>query len=150
MSDLEQIQHLARDLLQRTAPAERRALLRRIAGEVRKSQSTRIGRQEQPDGSPFAARKQRATGGSRVRDRKMFRKLRMAKYLKAGSTGDEAWIGFSGRGAAVARVHQDGLDDSPTRGAKKVRYAKRVLLGLTAAESERALEIVLDYVTRGN
>lgn len=146
--DLTQINDLAAALLQRVSAADRRKLLRATARDVRKSQSDRIARQIQPDGQPFAPRKAPGSGTRRprkgqLRSKMMFRKLRMARFLKAGATDGEAWIGFTGRAAAIARVHQDGLDDSPTRGAKKVRYARRVLLGLTGQEEEQFVDMVL-------
>lgn len=149
MSDLVAIDDLAGALLQRVAPGARRQLLRRIARDIRKSQSDRIARQIQPDGQRFAPKK--SAGGKRrkgqLREKVMFRRLRLAKFLKAGADPGEAWVGFAGRAAAIARVHQDGLEDSPTRGAKKVRYARRVLLGLTDAEQERILDTLLEAVT---
>lgn len=150
MSDLTQINDLARALLQRLAPGERRKLLARMARGVRKSQSDRIGRQLQPDGTRFASRKQGALGGKRrkgrLREQMMFRKLRLAKFLKAGATPGEAWVGFTGRTAAIASVHQRGLADSPTRGAKTVRYTRRVLLGLTDAEDSTNLDLLLKAI----
>ena len=151
MNDLTQINDLAGALLARLAPAPRRQLLGRVARDVRKSQADRIGRQLQPDGTPFAPRKAAASSGKRrkgkLRERMMFRKLRLAKFLKAGSAPGEAWVGFAGRAAAIASVHQRGLTDSPTRGAKKVRYTQRVLLGLTDGEQERMLDMLLEAVT---
>lgn len=151
MSDLTEINDLAGALLQRVAPAGRRQILRGLARDVRKSQSDRIARQIQPDGTPFAPRKAPATGArarkGQLRQKVMFRKLRMAKFLKAGANDGEAWIGFAGRAASIARVHQDGLSDSPARGAKKVRYARRVLLGLTDAEQAMILDQILAAVT---
>lgn len=154
MSDLTSINDLAAALLRGVAPPARRKLLGRVAREIRKSQSDRIGQQIQPDGQRFAARKAepqtkaRARKG-KIRRKAMFSKLRLAKFLKAGADQGEAWIGFTGRAAAIARIHQDGLDDAPNRGGKKVRYARRVLLGLTDSEQDRILDLLLEEVTQG-
>jgi hypothetical protein len=67
----------------------------------------------------------------KIRTRAMFRKLRTARYLRAGVEGDEAWAGWDGAAAAIARVHHEGLSDRPATGAKPVRYPRRVLLGLS-------------------
>ncbi|MDF2496068.1 phage virion morphogenesis protein [Sphingomonas sp.] len=151
MNDLTQINDLAGALLARFAPASRRNLLGRIARDIRKSQADRIGRQLQPDGTRFEPRKAAATSSKRrkgkLRQKMMFRKLRLAKFLKAGATPNEAWIGFAGRAASIASVHQHGLTDRPVRGAKKVRYAQRVLLGLTDGEQDRALDLLLDEIS---
>jgi len=151
MNDLVEINQLAGALLARLAPGARRQLLGRVSRDVRKSQSDRIARQLQPDGTRFAPRKASTSGGKRrkgqLREKMMFRRLRLAKFLKAGATPGEAWVGFAGRAAAIASVHQHGLADSPTRGAKKVRYTQRVLLGLTDGEENRMLDLLLEQVT---
>ncbi len=67
----------------------------------------------------------------KIRARAMFRKLRTSRYLRAGVEGDEAWGGWDGAAATIARVHHEGLSDRPAPGAKPVRYPRRVLLGLS-------------------
>ncbi|WP_018250783.1 phage virion morphogenesis protein [Sphingomonas melonis] len=147
MSDLVEIDQLARALLRQIDPGHRRQVLRGIASKVRKSQSDRIARQIQPDGSAFAPRKTKAQARKgRLRAKMMFRRLRLAKYLRSGTEGGEAWVGFSGRAAAIATVHQEGLDDAPEKGGKKVRYPRRVLLGLTDAEQSMILDDLLAMV----
>lgn len=149
MSDFDAVDQLCRNLLYNTAPAARRQIARTVAREVRKSQSARIGQQQNPDGSAFAPRREkpgRNDPRGRLRRQAMFKKLRMARYLKAGVAGDEAWVGFSGPIARIASVHQEGGMDKPAPGMKKVRYARRTLLGLTEAESQRMLDIVLERV----
>jgi hypothetical protein len=215
--DFEEIQKLAGALLRQLGGAERRSLLRKMARSIQQSQSGRIGRQEAPDGSKFAPRRERRelkpgayavkflypkgdanarvvflkswvhqgpimtgfdieAGGIRsffydkvakylpveaseqnagagklrrkgtIRQKAMFRKLRNARNLRAGATDQEAWIGFSGRAAEIARVHQDGLKDTPSLKGRAVRYAQRGLLGLTQAEQSRALDMLIDHV----
>nr|WP_314469828.1 phage virion morphogenesis protein [uncultured Sphingomonas sp.] len=149
MSDLIEINKLAGALLASVSSGAKRQLLGRMARAIRKSQSDRIGRQLQPDGTRFAPRKA-ASGRKRrkgqLREKMMFRRLRLAKFLKAGATPGEAWVGFAGRAASIASVHQHGLADSPTRGAKKVRYTQRVLLGLTDGEQDRAVDLLLEHI----
>lgn len=82
-----------------------------------------------------------------IRQKAMFRKLRNARNLRADATDSEAWIGFTGRAADIARVSQDGLRDRPVAKAKEVRYARRQLLGLTLPERDRALDLLLEHVT---
>ena len=76
----------------------------------------------------------------------MFRKMRLARNLKAGATDTEAWVGFSGRAAQIARVHQEGGIDRPGPRVKPVRYAKRELLGLTDAERARSSDLLLKHM----
>ncbi|HEX8446282.1 MAG TPA: phage virion morphogenesis protein [Sphingomonas sp.] len=150
MSDgLDQLEDLAGALLRGVAPAERRTLLRTVAREIAKSQRTRIAAQIQPDGTPFAPRKAKDQPKGRLRRKgrikraAMFRRLRLAKHLQAGATDREAWIGFSGEAARVARIHQEGREDAPAKGQAKVRYAKREILGLTDTERKIMLDAVL-------
>lgn len=153
MSDgLDQLEDLAGALLRNVAPAERRTLLRTVAREIAKSQRTRIAAQMQPDGTPFAPRKAKDQPKGRLRQRgrikraAMFRKLRLGKHLLAGATDTEAWIGFSGSAARVARIHQEGRDDAPSKGQPKVRYAKREILGMTDADRQIMLSATLTFL----
>ncbi|WP_267382243.1 MULTISPECIES: phage virion morphogenesis protein [unclassified Sphingomonas] len=217
-NDFAPIEQLAGAALRSIDPAGRRKLLRRMAREIQKSQSARIGRQQSPDGGAFAKRRPKAelkpgayavkflypkgvaeprlvhmkswvrqgplmtgfdieAGGirsffwdkvakwlpiapgeqnagagklrrrTRIKDAVMFRKLRQARNLRADATDREAWIGFTGRAAEIARVSQEGLMDRPSAKAKPVRYAVRGLLGLTATERNRALDLLLEHIT---
>ena len=155
MSDLAQLGEMAGALLRSIAPAERRKLLRTMARDLQASQRARIGRQQAPDGSAYPARRIKPvpTEQSRLRRRgsirrtAMFKKLRLARNLKAGASDAEAWVGFVGRAARIARVHQEGLEDAPAKGAKSVRYARRVLLGDTEADRQVLLDILFAHVT---
>lgn len=100
---------------------------------------------------PLDPGEQNKSGGKfrrkgRIRQVAMFRKLRTARNLRSDATDQEAWIGFTGRAAEIARVHQEGLQDKPAAKARPVRYAKRTLLGLTDADRARALDMLLDFV----
>lgn len=82
-----------------------------------------------------------------VRRGAMFRKLRSARYLKAGSTADEAWVGWIDPAVSrVARVHQDGGSDRPAAHAKPVRYARRMLIGLGSFELNALVGRLLGYI----
>ena len=59
----------------------------------------------------------------------MFKKLRTASYLKVRSDSNAISVGFTGRIARIARVHQYGLKDRAERGALDVRYEQREVLG---------------------
>ena len=151
MSDFADIEALAGALLRRVDAGERSKILRVMARTLRNSQAARITRQQDPDGQPFAARKAQPLGrlrrGGTIKRKAMFRKLRNTTNLQAGSTDTEAWVGFSGRAARIARVHQEGLEDAPAKGAKPVRYARRMLLGDTDAERQALLDILFTHVT---
>jgi phage virion morphogenesis protein len=150
-NDFAPIEQLCRDLLLRTAAPERARLMRSIGREIRKSQSDRIAAQRDPEDVAFAARRPKPDRGrkkGRLRQQKMFRKIRMAKSLKAGGNADEAWVGFAGRASRIASIHQEGLSDAPAPGQPKVRYARRALLGLTDAERQRILDLILGAIAK--
>lgn len=91
---------------------------------------------------PAATFRKRPTIKSRI----MFRKMRRFVLLKAGSTKDQAWAGFDGVAAQIGRVHQDGGFDRAAPKAPLVRYEKRQLLGLTPADEEEILELLVGMV----
>jgi len=78
----------------------------------------------------------------------MFAKLRQAKHLKVQSSADAIAIGFMGRVARIARVHQYGLRDRPERGQAEVQYERRELLGFTDADLELIRDQLLEHLTR--
>jgi hypothetical protein len=82
----------------------------------------------------------------RLRSKAMFRKLRGARFLKAGASSEEAWAGFDGRAAKVARPHQDGGQDEAGPGGRLIRYPRRTLIGLTPADREKLAELVIGAV----
>lgn len=85
-----------------------------------------------------------------IRQRAMFRRIRRSGILNIGQNDHEAWTGFAGRVAQVARVHQFGLRDKPARHARAVRYDKRELLGMTAQDREDLLDAVIDHLARSD
>lgn len=157
--DLRELEEFVGGMLKSLDPAARRGLLRRVARQMRTSNQKRIAAQRNPDESAFAERRTQNTGeapkkrnsGKRkkrtsIREGVMFRKIRQSKYLKVGSTPYEAWIGFAGRVSRIARIHQLGLRDRPARHAREVRYDKRELLGMTAADREELLDAVIGHL----
>lgn len=141
--DLTALETWLSPLLTRLEPQERTKLAREAAREIRKNQTKRITAQKNPDGSAYEKRKPRKLREKRGRIKKtMFQKLKMARYLKAQGNEQAVTVGFTGRVARIARVHQYGLKDRAGRGAPEVRYARRELLGL----SENDLEIIRDAI----
>lgn len=147
--DLRALEDWAGALLAKLQPRERRKLNQDIARDLRRSQQNRITAQRNPDGAAFAPRKARQSFRSkkgRIR-RKMFTKLKQTKHLKLQSTADSVAIGFIGRTARLARVHQYGLNDRPGRGAPDVRYSRRLLLGFSSNDTEAIRSLVLDRLS---
>ena len=124
-------------LLARLDPAARRKLTLKIAQDLRRQQQTRIQAQQNPDGTPYAPRKQRKNirgkqGRIKKQKASMFNKLRTNTHLKAKADGNGLEVGFYGRVARIARVHQYGLRDSVVAGGGEVGYEKRRVLGFSA------------------
>jgi phage virion morphogenesis protein len=143
VDDLTQLELWAAPLLAKLAPAQRRQLARTIALELRCAQQQRIAAQIAPDGTPYAARRRRAEslrgkrGVIRRKQGAMFTKLRAARWLKTKVTHEGAEVGFFGRVARLARIHQEGGMDRVAPGGPTAKYPARPLLGFT--ESNRAM-----------
>ncbi|MDK4198642.1 phage virion morphogenesis protein [Pseudomonas sp. HR1] len=145
MADIETLETWLSPLLQKLDGRGRAQLARKAAQQLRRSQQQRIRAQVNPDGSPFEARKPRDLRGKKGRiKRRMFEKLKMARYLKAKGSPQQAVIGFAGRVSRIARVHQYGLKDRAERGAPEVRYARRELIGLTESDLKLLRDDLLD------
>jgi phage virion morphogenesis protein len=135
-------------LLAKLSPGERRKLGNTIGRELRRNQQKRIAAQRNPEGTPYAARKPRQLRGKVGRiKRQMFARLRQAKHLRLQSTPDAIAIGFTGRVARIARVHQYGLRDRPGRDQADVQYERRELLGFTDADLEMIRDSLLTHLT---
>lgn len=76
----------------------------------------------------------------------MFKGLRKPRFLRSGANEREAWVGFVGGVAAVARVHQEGLKDRAAKDAPEVEYPMRELLGMSQADREALLDLVLQHL----
>ncbi|MEA9676941.1 phage virion morphogenesis protein [Xanthomonas campestris pv. raphani] len=147
MDELTALENWAAPLLARLQPGERRTLARKIGTELRRSQSQRIGKQQAPDGSPYAPRKQQLRQkAGRVKRAKMFTKLRQAKYFKVSASPNSVSVGFVGRASRIARVHQDGLVDQVRTNGPKVNYERRVLIGFNEAARLLVKEAISNYI----
>ncbi|WLI08331.1 phage virion morphogenesis protein [Pseudomonas sp. FP597] len=147
---LEALETWAAGLLEQLQPAARNQLARSIGQELRRSQQKRVQTQQNPDGSKFAPRKKRDLRGKQGRIRRkveMFKKLRTATYMKARGNSNAVTVGFTGRIARIARVHQYGLKDRAERGAPDVRYEQREVLGFTEIDLELIKDRLLDHLT---
>lgn len=149
MNELAPLDAWCNGLIARLEPAARRNLAREVARKLRERQSARIAAQQNPDGSAYAPRKPQTK--ARLKQgairRKMFSKIRTAKYLKMESTPERAVIAFVGQVQRMAQVHQYGLRDrvNKKRGPE-VQYPERKLLGLTSADIDLVGELMLDHL----
>lgn len=143
VADLHALQNWFSPLLQKLDGRGRAQLARKAAQQLRRSQQQRIRAQV----NPCEARKPRDLRGEKGRlKRRMFEKLKMAWHLKAKGTPQRPVIGFAGRVSCIARVHQYGLTDRAERGAPKVRYARREVLGLSDQDLHTLRDLLLDQL----
>ena len=149
-NNLEALEDWAGVLLSKLEPAARSKLARSLAQKLRRSQQQRVKQQRNPDGSPYTARKPRDLKGKKGRIKrraKMFQKLPKASYMKAKGDGHSITVGFTGRVARIARVHQYGLKDRAEANAPQVLYKKREVLGFTSQDLELIRDGLLVHLT---
>lgn len=153
MDELTAMEEWASALLARLQPAEQRKVAMDVGRELRRTQKARIAAQRNPDGSAYAARKPRTVmriaalrdKPGRIKRRAMFAKLRTARFLKVQIDGQGLAIGFAGRAARMARVHQDGLASDVAAG-RSYTYPVRQLLGFTDAERDMIREKLMAHL----
>ncbi len=87
MATVEEVQAKLTALIANLSLQARRQLGRKIGQALRKRQSNRIARQQNPDGSAFEPRKPRKEfrKKGRIKRKAMFAKLRTARHLKVRS-----------------------------------------------------------------
>lgn len=149
MSDLDALETWAAPLLQKLQPRARSQLARTIAQDLRRRQQARIKRQQNPDGTQYAQRRSTKLQDKRGRIRQqheMFLKLRTARHLRVKADQNGATVGFVGRVARIARVHQYGLFARPDASSRPLKYSHRELLGLTEADRKQIQAALLDHL----
>lgn len=146
--DLQALEDWLGPLLAKLTPQEQRKLARQVGQDLRRSQAKRIAAQQSPDGTAYSPRKPPPT--TKAREKKgairkaMFAKMRTARHMKVQVTGEGVAVGFLGRTARIARVHQDGLEDSVEVGGPRYRYPQRSILGFTDEDRQKIREVVLN------
>lgn len=149
--DLHAIEHWAGVLLAKLQPGQRRVVTRKIAQELRRSQAQRIASQQAPDGAAYTARKRRKDlrgKKGRIKRQKaaMFNKVRTTKYLKTTQDENQLSVGFFGRVARIARVHQEGLTDKVAKKGPGYHYPARPLLGFSAIDQTLIRDALLRHL----
>ena len=147
--NLNQLATWAAPLLAKLSSQERRAMMRELAIGLRKRQSDRIKAQQNVDGSAYVPRKpQRLIRSKQGRIKQtLFNKLTKASHLKIAITEGSAAVGFNGRTARIANVHQLGLRDKVSRYRGEYDYPKRELLGFSDDDQTWARDFLIDRLT---
>ncbi|EXF94566.1 virion morphogenesis protein [Pseudomonas fluorescens HK44] len=134
---LEALEDWVAGLLRQLEPAARNQLARSLGQALRRSQQQRVIAQRIPDSSKYAPRKQRNLRGKQGRVKpkvQMFQKMRTTRFMKVKADGNSISVGFKGRIARIAWVHQYGLKDRTERSAPDVMYEHREVLGFMEAD----------------
>lgn len=145
-SNVLELANFLQPLLERLSMGERARLAKQIGRDLRKSQGKRISEQKNPDGSSYTPRRKRLREQKGKIKRKMFTKIKNTSNLKVLSNADSIAIGFVGRVARIARVHQEGLKDRAEKGAPDVVYPKRELLGFTEQDIKLVEDSFLKHI----
>ncbi len=145
MDDLSRLENWVEPLLQQITPAARKRLAKKIGTALRQSQQQRIKAQQNPDGARFSSRRAQQKKGA-IKRKAMFIKLKRAKYFKVKAGADKLSVGFFGRVARIANVHQQGLRDKAHKNAQSIRYKKRELLGFTDRDKDLIMDGLLDHL----
>lgn len=148
MAELEALVDYLGGMLNQLNDAERRKLEMSIARKLRMSQKVRITKQQNPDGSAFAPRKFRLANKKNKIKNKMFNVIKNAKYMRVLKSPQGIAIGFTGRVAFIAGIHQYGLAGRVDKDGPTVKYTSRELLGFTQEEIKMIENEVIAYIAK--
>ena len=147
MHNFDELEHLLDALTSKLSIGETYRFNRALAVVIRRSQSDRIRRQENPDGSKFQRRSLNKVTQKRRERRNlpMFRKLRSARFLRFRVTPDEIQVGFfGGRGAGfIAARHHRGLTGKVNN--HTFVLPERKLLGITDMDRQAIYDALITY-----
>lgn len=146
MAELEMLVDYLGGMLYQLSDTERRKLEISIARKLRASQKTRITKQKNPDGSAFVPRKFRLSNKRNKIKNSMFNAIKNAKYMRILKSPQGIALGFTGRVAFIAGIHQYGLDGKVDKGGPTVKYASRELLGFTEEEIKMIETDVIEHI----
>lgn len=148
MDNLHEVDAWLDALLSKLEPAERKKMLRELARDVRRIQQANMTAQRAPDGSAWEPRRVSVRAKPGRIKRKMFVKLKTAKYLKTKATGDTAEVAFVPAVQRLARVHHYGLRDKVSKRGIKVKYSERPLLGVNSELETTVRESMLRWLDK--
>ena len=136
------LDHWLDQIALRLEPTQRRELMRRLAQGLRVRTRDRIKQQRDPDGNRFIPRKRNQIGNKK-RQGALFQNI--GKQLKTEYSADYAAVGFGGRTATVAEIHQQGKTIKPSRYAKATNYPIRALVGFSQDDEKWMREIINEF-----
>lgn len=136
-------------LVQALSARERHRLMRCLVLDVRRFNHKNITKQRNPDGSAWPARKTQINKGGKIaRKKKMMLGLRKARHMRVSNDDQSGEIGYRGRTAQIAWVHQTGGLDAAVAGGDVFRYPVRQLLGFPSELQDLIEDRLLDHLER--
>ncbi|WP_161796817.1 phage virion morphogenesis protein [Halomonas sp. HG01] len=112
------------------------------AGDLRTFKKVRIVRYLERDLTPVARPGAR---GKRSPDNRMFQKLMTAKYMKVDASASGVGVGYEGRIAHIARIHQEGQTGQVNAHIRH-DYPERELLGATPDDMDMLFEMIFRHL----
>lgn len=147
MAELSLLTEHLQNVIDGLSDAQMLRLKKTLAQKLRNNQKKRITAQQNVDGSSYAPKKpQRKRKGQRVR-KKMMNTIKNAKHMKIEQHKAGFAVGYVGRMAQVAEVHQYGLTARvDAKRGTSAAYPVRELLGISDDDRQMIDEMVLEYV----
>lgn len=137
------LNHWLDQIALRLEPGQRRELMRRLAQGLRVRHRDRIKQQRDPNGYRFIPRKRNQIGRIK-RQGALFQNI--GKQLKTEYSSDHAAVGFGGRTAFVAKVHQEGENIKPSKNTKPTQYPIRELVGFSKDDIKWIKEQISNFI----
>jgi len=131
MEDFQHLENWMTTAIESLSPASQKKLARRIGIIVRRSNQKNITKQQGPNGEKWAPRKSRSRHGQVAKKRKMMMGLRKARRMRIDVNSEGVRIGFRGRNAQIAAVHQYGERDQVAQDGPTIEYPVRPVLGFS-------------------
>ncbi|MDG6896592.1 hypothetical protein A6A19_00925 [Actinobacillus delphinicola] len=147
-NDFEEVQQRFKGLIIALAPSARLKLMRQISIDLAKNQRKRITAQQNPDGTAFAPRKislRRRKKQNRIKTKKMFSKIKSARFLKRTVTDNGLTIGYSGKISEIASMHQYGGIER--HGKKVYHMPQREILGVSKEDKELVEKLIMQQLS---
>lgn len=138
------LEHWLDQIALRLEPTQRRELMRRLAQGFRARQRDRIKQQRDPDGHRFIPRKRNQISNKK-RQGALFQNI--GKQIKIEYSANHVAVGFGGRTAVVAEVHQQGKTIKPSRYAKPTNYPIRGLVGFSKDDEQWIQDEILSFLS---
>ncbi len=148
-NDFSEVQQRFEGLITALSPSARLKLMRQISVDLVKNQRKRITAQQNPDGTAFAPRKislRRRKKQNRIKTKKMFSKIKSARFLKRTVTANGLTIGYSGKISEIASMHQYGGIER--HGKKVYHIPQREILGVSKEDKELVEKLIMQQLVK--